>query len=295
MLEEARREAVRRGSGPPAPHKPTIEFYRAGIGPTFRLLMPEPGRSRSKRLFFPGCTLPAQAPKHTLTLYDELRRRHPGTGVMMHCCGAPAGRLGMEESLLENAAEIRRQAESVGAEELVTACPECQWVLAATLPGLSVRNAWEMLAGEWHPPRLREGAAVAVHDSCLARREAGLHAAVRRLLESAGGTVREVDYSASKTRCCGHGGMLRAIDPELFRDIAKRRTGESSLPWVTYCADCRSALQASGAPVIHLLDFLLEPDLERTLQDPPPGRLARYANRLKTKWAFRRLAPIGAD
>ena len=49
--------------------------------------------------------------------------------------------------------------------------------------------------------------------------EAGLHEAVRRLLESAGGTLRDVEYSGSKTRCCGHGGMLRAIDPD--RDLAE--------------------------------------------------------------------------
>lgn len=295
LLAEARRQAVRLGLGPLPQHKGTLEFYRAGIAPTLRLLMSEPGRGRSKRLFFTGCALPARAPKHTLTIYDELRRHYPGTGVMMHCCGAPAERLGMEESFQETSRTILRLAESVGAEELVTACPECRQVLAAGLPDLPVRTVWEMLDQKWHPPRLREGAVVAVHDSCVTRGEPGLHAAVRRLLESGGSSVRDVDYSGGRTRCCGHGGMIQAVDPDLYRRVASRRAGESDLPWVTYCTDCRMALQDSGARAIHLLDFLLEPDLEKTLQTPPPGRLARHANRLRTKWAFRKLAPLGAD
>lgn len=201
----------------------------------------------------------------------------------------------MEEASRETAQQILRLAESVGAEEIVTACPECRQVLATGLPDLPVRTAWEMLARSWHPPRLREGSVVAVHDSCVTRNEPRLHAAVRRLLESGGSTIREVEYSGEKTRCCGHGGMIQAVDPDLHHRISCRRTGESALPWVTYCSDCRLALRESAAPVIHLLDYLLDPDLEKTLQTPPPGRLARYANRLRTKWAFRKLAPLGAD
>jgi hypothetical protein len=54
-------------------------------------------------------------------------------------------------------------------------------------------------------------------------------------------------------------------------------------------------LMDSDARAIHLLDFLLDLDLDKTLRTPLPGRLARYANRLRTKWAFRKLAPLGAD
>jgi Fe-S oxidoreductase len=294
MLAAARREAVRRGRAPLPQHRSTLESYKAGTGTTFRLLLSEPGRRRSKRLFFTGCALPAHSPRHTLALYDQLRRHHPGTGVLMHCCGAPAERLGMEEAFRETARYIARQVESVGAEELVTACPECRVVLSSGLPDLPVRDAWEMLAGVWHPPRQREGVEVAVHDSCVARHQPDLHAAVRALLESAGSLVRDAEYSRSRTRCCGHGGGIRAVDPALYRRISERRAGDSPLPWVSYCADCRASLHENGLPSIHLLDFLLEPELERALQAPRPGRLARFANRLRTKRAFRKLAPLGA-
>ncbi|HHQ47553.1 MAG TPA: FAD-binding protein, partial [Acidobacteria bacterium] len=171
MLLEARREAVRRGLGPLPVHKGIVNYFNAGIGKTFTLIRSEPGRSRSKRLFFTGCALPAVAPGNTRTIYEELRKHYPGMGIMMYCCGAPVELLGMEEEFEKARQEILRQAEALGAEELVPACPDCAHTLKESVPELKVRTVWELLAGVWEPPRLREGASVAVHDSCKARHQ----------------------------------------------------------------------------------------------------------------------------
>jgi Fe-S oxidoreductase len=136
---------------------------------------------------------------------------------------------------------------------------------------------------------------ISIHDSCKARHEPDLQKAVRGLLESGGGQVEDVEYRGELARCCGFGGMIYPVDTELSQAISRRRAEESSLPMITYCAGCRMALAGCGKEAIHILDFLLSPDWQKNLRAKPPGALGRYANRLRAKWAFKRLRPLGAD
>ncbi|MDD5563179.1 MAG: heterodisulfide reductase-related iron-sulfur binding cluster [Thermoanaerobaculaceae bacterium] len=295
MLLAARQQAVREGVGPLPAHKPIVSYYRAGVGSTFTLAMAEPGRQHSKRLFFTGCALPAVSPRNTLAVYDELRRNFPGTGVLMFCCGAPAELIGMEGEFERTCRAIREHAERLGAEELITACPDCTHTLKTGLPELKITTVWEALAGRWSPPALRAGARVAIHDSCKAHHEPATHDGVRALVASAGAVIEDVEYAREKARCCGNGGMIYPVDPKLAQRVIQRRAGESPLPMITYCAGCRSALASGGKESIHILDFLLnEGDLHTVARRKPTGSIARYANRLRTKWAFRRLQPPAA-
>jgi len=294
LLMEARRTAVRRGAAPLPQHRKAVGHFDRGVSRAFSLLMSEPGRGRSKRLFFTGCSLPATAPAHVVRVYDELRKHYRGTGVLMYCCGAPVAMLGMEEAFHHTREQILRRAESVGAEELIAACPDCAHILRPHLPELRVTTAWELLAESWQPPQNHEPTPVALHDSCTARHQPGLQAAVRRLVEAGGGRIEEADYSRERARCCGLGGMVRTVDPGLAARIARRSAGESSLPMITYCAGCRKALAGCGKEALHLLDFLLAPDWRKSLGARPPGHFASRVNRLRAKWSFKRLRPLGA-
>ena len=150
MLLEARREAVQaKARDRCRSHKGIVSYFNAGVSKTFSMVMPEPGRSRSKRLFFTGCALPAVAPKHAIRVYDELRKHYRGTGVLMYCCGAPVDLLGMEDTFENSMENMRRMMESVGAEELIAACPDCTHLLKETLPDVRVSTTvWEALADE---------------------------------------------------------------------------------------------------------------------------------------------------
>jgi len=295
LMLEARRRAVLAGEGPLPSHKPVIKYYNAGVSNLFTMMMPDPGRQRSKRLFFTGCALPAVAPKATLEIYEHLRRHYPGTGVLMYCCGAPVDVLGMDETFEGTAREIARRAEELGAEELVVACPDCAHTLQHGVPELKVRYVWELLADTWEPPRRRHGEPVAIHDSCKARHTPEVHTAIRSLVQKGGGTVEDVEYREGLARCCGFGGMIAPVDPELRERISNRRGAESDHPMVTYCAGCRMGLRSVGKESVHILDYLLADDLEAAVRAKPTGGLARYTNRLRTKWAFKRLKPLGAE
>lgn len=292
MLLEARREAVRQQLGPLKQHKPIVGYYKAGVSKPFTLVMSEPGRTKSKRLFFTGCSLPATAPAHTLRVYDELRRHYPGTGVLMWCCGAPAELIGMEEAFETTKRQLQQAAEATGAEELVAACPDCLHTLRGADLGLTISTVWERLAGRWKPPQTREGVVVSIHDSCKGRHDPALHASVRRLLDEGGVTVQDVEYAGPLARCCGFGGMIAPVDPALQGRITDRRANESPLPMITYCAGCRTALASRGKASLHILDLLLSDDWQQKMTQKSPGSIPRYLNRLKTKWAFKRLRPL---
>lgn len=292
ILLEARREAVRRRLGPLREHRKARSFHELGTSRSFRLARAAPGRRRSRRLFFPGCALPALSPRNTVAAFEILRALDPATGVLLYCCGAPSANLGQEEGVARTLAEIERMAGELGAEELIAACPDCAEVLGSGLPEMRVVSLWERLADSWRPPRRLEDVPMAVHDPCKARKRNATHEAVRRLLASAGAVLEESARSRGETRCCGLGGMVDSVDPGLATRIAGRSAAESALPLVTYCAGCRWALAETGKPSLHLLELLLGEDWERAAVSRNPGLSRRYLNRLRTKWAFRRLRPL---
>jgi glutamate synthase (NADPH/NADH) small chain len=292
MLLTARQQAVQAGQGPLKPHKPIISYFNAGVSNLFTLTMPEPGKQKSKRLFFTGCALPAVAPKATREVYDHLRTNYPGTGVLMHCCGAPVEVIGMEKEFSTTMDAVRRSMDEQGAEELLVACPDCYHTMHQGAPDLPLRFVWELLADSWQPPQKRAGEKVAIHDSCKARHSPAVHDAVRTLVGKGGAEVEDIDYARDMARCCGFGGMIYPVDDDLRQDISRRRADESQLPMITYCAGCRIALRSVGKDAVHILDFLLSENLEEACQAKPTGSIPRYVNRLRTKWAFKRLKPV---
>ncbi len=294
MVLEARRTAVARGWAPLPEHRTVVATHRLGGTKPFTLVAPEPGRGRSSRLFFPGCALSAASPAATVALYDLLRSGYHGVGLALHCCGEPLEVLGMEEEVERAVASLRRRIDDVGAEELVTACPECVTTLRSRLPGIRTTTVWELLDASWDPPSCGSPVQVSVHDGCRARYEPGSSRAVRSLLRRAGFVVEELEFSGPTTRCCGRGGGVAAVDPALARAFARRRVMESPLPLITACARCSRQLADAGADTMLLVDAL-------TGAGRAPARAGRGAglsgwiNRLRTKTALARLGPLARN
>ncbi len=292
LMLQARRVAVSQGVGPLPAHDAMLAAFRDAVRPRATLLMSEPGRGKTKRLFFPGCSWPAAAPAQVAACYDLLRAALPSLGVLLQCCGSPLLALGMEDEFARHRKDLARMIANSGADEVVAACPGCIAVLREYLPEQRFSAAWEALARVWTPPRNREGVEVVVQDSCRSRGEAGLQRAVRHLLEATGATVREVVFSGRTTRCCGRGGGVRAVDENLARRLTLRRIEESPAVWVTYCAGCRGALAECAAPAIHLMDFLLCDDWERRSWQAPAAGLATLGNRARARYLLRRRRPL---
>jgi NADPH-dependent glutamate synthase beta subunit-like oxidoreductase len=295
MLLEARRELVNRGAGPLRAHDRVVATYRASMSGALTVAMPEPGRRKSRRLFFPGCTLPSLNPRQAVAIYDVLRRHFSGVGALLQCCGVPADALGMADEAAHAREEVLRHTEELGAEELLVLCPSCVVTLRSESRGPKITSVWEALAGSWDPPRHAEGARLAVHDPCRARHDSGLQDAVRTLVHAAGAEIDEVAFGRERTRCCGFGGAIYPMDPALSRRFADRRVAETPRPYVTPCAGCQTALASRGKESVHLWDLLLSPDWRTLAQARPRAGLAGYTNRMRAKLAFKRLRPLGSE
>ena len=291
LMLAARREAVRRGLAPLPEHKQVRRELRAGVSRTFSLAAAAPGRRHARRLFFTGCELPATSPGQTRTLYEHLLRHDPRIGVLMYCCGVPAEILGLEDEGVQAREEIRRAMDELGAEELVVACPQCQETLRDRLADVRVSSVWEVLAETWDPSNRFDELQLAIHDPCRSRHDPEVHAAIRTLVRTCGAAVVEAEYSHERTRCCGAGGKIENVDPELYARIAARASGQVELPMLTYCTGCRSALRDAGRDTIHILDLLMSKKPLGAALDSEPGIAMRLVNRLRSKWSIRRMTP----
>jgi Fe-S oxidoreductase len=291
LMLAARREAVELGLAPLPEHRDVRRELHAGVSGIFTLAAAAPGRQRARRLFFTGCELPATSPDHTRALYEHLLRQDPRIGVLMYCCGVPAEILGLEDEGARARAEIVRIMAELGAEDLIVACPQCQETLGEHLRDITVSSVWEVLAETWDPAHRYDGFQFSVHDPCRARREPEVHASIRTLVRTCGAEVVETDFCHERTRCCGFGGKIEDVNPELFHRVAGRAAAESSLPMVTYCTGCRSALRGAGRDVVHILDLLMNGGSLGDAFKDEPGMVSRFGNRLRAKWAIRRMAP----
>lgn len=159
--------------------------------------------------------------------------------------------------------------------------------------GIQVRSAWELLADESEFDESRRGWTVMVHDPCASRHDETTRMAVRGLVAASGAELLEPESSGLTTRCCGLGGSISDVDPQLSRAMARRRTGELTGSVITYCSRCQVALGHGGSGVIHLAEFLFEMTAGTKPDRAARGSLRRYLNRLLVKRAFRGMAAAG--
>jgi Fe-S oxidoreductase len=125
-----------------------------------------------------------------------------------------------------------------------------------------------------------------VQDGCGARQAPQVHAAVRRLVTDLGHRVEEMAHNRERSICCGSGGMVSAVAPELAKQMTDFRLSEASRDLVTYCASCRARLAKAGHPTLHVLDLAFNPAWPRTKTQLPPHSFRRWWRRWRLKRYF---------
>jgi len=287
-----RQQAAARGDLDLARYGRLLGYEARGHSPLFSFRGLPPG---CDTVFFPGCTLPGTRPATTWRLVAELRRRLPRLGVVLDCCHKPSHDLGRREFFAERFAEVLAPLLEYGVSTVLVACPNCHKVFSRYGAPLTVRTVYEFFAerGLSAPPQAT--GAVTVHDPCPLRAEEGVHRAVRGLLAQAGLEVEEMRHSRGHTLCCGEGGTVGCVAPELSTAWGRQRAGEAGdRRMVTYCAGCAGYL-SRVAPTAHLVDLLFSAEgavgPDRVLAGK--ARVSRapftYLNRLGLKRRLRRV------
>jgi uncharacterized membrane protein YdjX (TVP38/TMEM64 family)/Fe-S oxidoreductase len=282
LFLEMRRTAVARGIASFPEHKLLLAYENRGISKRYSYYaLPEGCHT----VFFPGCALPGTRPKRTFEVYNHLRPLIPGLGIVLDCCTKPSHDLGRQEFFQTAFGEMKDYLFRNGVRTVLTACPNCYRVFKEYGDGLGVKTVYEALA-EQGPNKTAVplgGKPVVLHDPCAIRGEIPVHDTVRDLLQQQGLPVEEMPHHGLKTLCCGEGGAVGLLAPELAgRWGQKRKTEADNRAMITYCVGC-SSLLGKLTPTHHLLDLVFDPEATLRGRVKPAGPPWSYWNRLKLK------------
>ena len=288
----AREALVARGQGPLPPHKGIQNYVKWGASPTFTLSRPDPATGKAARVFFPGCSLAGHATGVVKAAYAHLRRKLPDTGIMLNCCGAPSYFMGEKDVMLRIIGNVAGELEKLGAQEIIVACTHCYQTFQEFLPEVNIRTIYEVLNEVGLPAAPQATAARDLqYPGCLRRPPGSEHPCrgAGRLVKDLGYTMEEMAHNRERSICCGSGGMVPAVAPELAQKMTDFRLSEANHDLVTYCASCRARLSKAGHPTLHVLDLPFNPAWQQTKTQPPPHNLKRWWRRWRLKHYFGRL------
>ncbi len=284
MCLEVRQELVRTGLGPLPAHAMLEKEQKRVMSDHFTLSFPDPKTGSCKRVFFPGCHLSGYSPTLVMAAYDWLREQLPDTGFMLRCCGAPTRSLGQQSDFEDMMACLEDEIAEMGASEIIVACPNCSSTFNACFSRFNIRSIYEVMdeAGPIAPACGGEHP-FALHDPCSGRWDGKTQECVRSVLRSSGFTLEEFGNCGARTTCCGMGGMVAYVSPDMSDAVRDRRLEETPSEIVTYCASCREAF-AGQRPALHVLDLIFNPDWEADRTRSPHNRAMHQDNQwiLKT-------------
>ena len=289
MFLQMRRDAVRRGGGDYAEHCVILNYERRGTSRRYTYY----GLPRDcDTIFFPGCALSGTRPDKVEKLFEHLRKSSPSLGIVLDCCTKPSHDLGREDHFRAMFHEMAAYLLENGVRRVLVACPNCYEVFKEYGGDLAVRTVYEVLAENGMPKARPMDEVVTIHDPCVVRFDGAVHSAVRELAGGLGLAVEEMAHRGEKTLCCGEGGSVRFLLPELARRWCAGRNGEAGgRRIITYCAGCADMLSA-GAPTDHILDLLFHgspPDGESPKVSKAP---VTYWNRLRLKHRFKKSVDV---
>jgi heterodisulfide reductase subunit D len=170
------------------------------------------------------------------------------------CCGYPLLSAGLPVSDL--VAHNLEAVKELGAKTLITTCPSCYhtWEGHYQPDFVQVKHSTEYLAELLEAGRVplrRLEKRVTYHDPCDLGRKSQVYEAPRRIIQAIPGVeFVEMEDHGENAMCCGGGGNLESIDPELSRAVAKRRLEQAqdvgAEVLVSACQQCERTLSMSA-------------------------------------------------
>ncbi len=250
IFHTSRTERVVKGIQPEAFHDHWLRELDFVSGEAFYASLPADGE-KYEYVFFPGCQAGASLPDQVIAAGNWLRENY-NAGILLGCCGASAWWAGVQERWEKNAEQLQNMWEKMGRPVFVLACATCADMLDRFLPEIPKVSIYKLLAEKGVPSKQLFSEA-ALFDPCSARKNEEMKTAVRELAQSSGCTVEETEEEG---RCCGWGGHMRTVNPDLYDTITENRKNESELPYIVYCSNCRDVFIEKEKPCRHILEFI---------------------------------------
>lgn len=148
------------------------------------------------------------------------------------CCGFPLIGAGAPEELEALKAHNLERIRAMGAKTVVFACPSCfhTWKHFYAPEGVELLHASQLLARMTSEGRLRlkpVNMRVTYHDPCDLGRNSGVYEEPRAVIKAIPGVeLVELANNRNLSVCCGGGGNVEMVDPELSQAIAQMKLQE---------------------------------------------------------------------
>ncbi len=147
------------------------------------------------------------------------------------CCGFPLIGAGMSERIEVLMEHNMKKVTDVGAKKIVFSCPSCYHTWKNLYkPQVEILSSSELLEQMILEKRisLKEiNATVTYHDPCDLGRNSGIFDSPREVLKAIPGIrLIELPNNRQMSICCGGGGNLEMVDPDLSGEVAQMKIEE---------------------------------------------------------------------
>jgi Fe-S oxidoreductase len=173
------------------------------------------------------------------------------------CCGLPLYVMGDKDTFGQNASEVIAMIKKSGAKEVVTPCAGCYKSFRKLYPEVvdvdlkvyhSVHLIHRLLKEEAIHLDGMLAEKVTYHDPCDLGRSFQIFEEPREILKAiAGDNLVEMEKNRMTARCCGGGGSVVALGPELAAEMATCRVGDAADVGaqiiVSGCSTCKDKLR----------------------------------------------------
>lgn len=220
-----------------------------------------PDYEKATYMFFPGCQMTASGTELVEKAYRYLLSKYPDTALMMACCGVPALWAGDHSLLNQVLEQLKGDWQRLGKPKLVIACSTCAKTFTTYLSEVEWISLYEFICEKGLP---EDAAAIngqwAVFDPCSSRKFPNMQQSIRKLAQRLGANLTELPNSGNKALCCGMGGHIYPANPKIFHKMLLTAAGQSELPYITYCTNCRNLFLHAGKSNRHILDNIFGVD-----------------------------------
>jgi heterodisulfide reductase subunit D len=219
-------------------------------------------REKAKVVYFTGCVasyfpMTKRIPQSFVQILDKAGVDFTLLGGEEWCCGFPLIAAGMKkkaESYMEHNLEKVREK---GAESVVFACPSCYhtWTEAhhAGNP-LQLYHSTQFLKKMIEDGKItfkEKVTKVTYHDPCDLGRASGVYEAPREILRAIPGVeLVEMEGNRDQCKCCGGGGNLEMVRPDLSAAMAQAKIEEIKATGadmvITACQQCIRSIQSNA-------------------------------------------------
>ena len=193
-------------------------------------------KEHAEVIFFVGCVasfspMAQEIPINMARILERAEVDFTILGGEEWCCGFPLIGAGMPDKVKALMDHNLKRVEQIGAKAIVFTCPSCfhTWKHLYK-PDVEMYHSSQMLSRMIKDKRIplnEINATVTYHDPCDLGRNSGIFEEPREVLKSIPGIkLVELPTNHQLSTCCGGGGNLEMVDPELAGKVAQMKIDE---------------------------------------------------------------------